>query len=234
MATSQPAVLPPPTSSGAVGSNGSQVPPGGHMAPPAPLSNPNGGMPNGYMNGDGTSPSQQVPQGGIPPPSNGGPPPSGPYGSYPGGPYQGGYPPVAQKPMMPPSGSAGYPGGPRFPSGQSISQQGGPTPTLNSLLQNRGGSNGPPQTGPPNGPPPPGGHPRMPPATSQSSQSHPPGPYGPPPPNSGYPPGPWGGPNEGSNYYRHPQVNRIHYKSMLIEIPKMIIEYILDTHYNLS
>ena len=225
MATSQPAVLPPPTSTGTVGSNGSQVPPGGHMAPPAPLSNPNGGMPNGYMNGDGTSPSQQVLQGGIPPPSNGGPPPSGPYGSYPGGPYQGGYPPVAQKPMMPPSGSAGYPGGPRFPSGQSISQQGGPTPTLNSLLQNRGGTNGPPQTGPPNGPPPPGGHPRMPPATSQSSQSHPPGPYGPPPPNSGYP-GPWGGPNEGSNYYRHPQVNKIyivHYKSMLIEISSFLI-----------
>ena len=63
MATSQPAVLPPPASSGVVGSNGSQVPPGsGPMVPPAPVNNPNGGMPNGYMNGDGTNPSQQIPQ----------------------------------------------------------------------------------------------------------------------------------------------------------------------------
>ena len=208
MATSQPAVLPPPTSAGSVGSNGSQVPPsGGPMVPPVPMNNPNGGMPNGYMNGDGANPSQQNQQGGLPPPSNGGHPPSGPYGPYTGGPYQGGYPPAAQKPMMPPGGSSagGYPGGPRFPSGQSISQQGGPTPTLNSLLQNRGGSNGPQQAGPPSGLPPPGGQHRMPSPSSQGSQSQPPGPYGPPPPGGGYP-GQWGGPNEGSNYYRHPQV----------------------------
>ena len=203
MATSQPAVLPPPTSSGTIGSNGSHVPQGGGpMVPPALPSNPNGGMPNGYMNGDGRVASHQVPQGGVPPPSNGGPPPAGPYGPYSGGPFQGGYPPAAQKPMMPPSSGGGYSGGPRFPSGQSISQQGGPTPTLNSLLQNRGGSNSPQQTGPPSGPPHPGAPQRMP--STQGSQSHPPGSYGPPPPG-GYP-APWGGPNEGSNYYRHPQV----------------------------
>ena len=212
MATSQPAVPPLPASSGTVGANGSQAPPsgGGPMAPLPPMNNPNGGMPNGYINGDGAMPPQQAPQSGVPgapPPSNGGPPVTGPYGPYSGGQYQGGYPPAAQKPMMPPGGpnTGGYPGGPRFPSGQSISQQGGPTPTLNSLLQNRGGANGPPPTGPPSGPPPPGSHQRMPPVSTQSSQSHQPGPYGPPPPGGGYP-GPWGGPGEGSNYYRHPQV----------------------------
>ena len=212
MATSQPAVPPPINASGAVGPIGGQppasIPPAGPLGPPS--NNTSGNMPNGYINGDGAIPQQQGPQG-APPPSNGGPPPSNPYGPYAGAPYQGGYPAAAQKPMMPPGGpnTGGYPGGPRFPSGQSISQQGGPTPTLNSLLQNRGGSNGPQQTGPPGGPP--GGPPvtgahRMPPVSSQGPPGHPSGPYGPQPPSGQYP-GQWGSPSDGSNYYRHPQVN---------------------------
>ena len=105
-------------------------------------SNPN--VPNGHTNGEGEQQGPFYPQQQQPP--------------------YGGYPPVAQKPMP-----HGYP---RFLSGQAISQQGGPTPTLNSLLQSNtrqrmpgGGA---------------GGHP-------------PPGTY-----PGGYPP--WS--NDGGGYYR--------------------------------
>ena len=145
--------------------------PGTSPVPP-PVSVPNGHFVNGDSGQAMSQASQMPPGAGPPPPQHGGYPPYGGYGAPMGAP---------QKPMMPPNPSGGYPPSQtaRYPTGQSIAQQGGPTPTLNSLLQGRN------QRMPGSGPPAPG-------------------PYGPPQQSGGYPQ-PW--PND-PNYaaYRQPHV----------------------------
>lgn len=145
---------------------------------PPPVSVPNGHFVNGESGQVMSQAPHQMPPGaGPPPPQHGGYPPyGGGYGGQPIG--------AAQKPMMPPGSGGGYPPpqNARFPAGQSMGQQGGATPTLNSLLQGR--------------------NQRMP------SPGQPgPGPYGPPPQNSGGYPQPW--PND-PNYaaYRQPHVRK--------------------------
>ena len=125
--------------------------PGSSPAPQPPVSVPNGHFVNGET-GQVMSQAPQMPPGAGPPPAqHGGYPP---YGGYPG--------PPGQKPMMPPGASGGYPQSPgaRFPQGQGAPQPGpgGPTPTLNSLLQGRNQrmpSPGQPQPGPYGPQPPP-------------------------------------------------------------------------------
>ena len=154
---------------------------GSPSSSPAPQAPPVS-VPNGhFVNGEAgqAMPPHMPPGAGPHPPQHGGYPP---YGGYTGPPMGAG-----QKPMMPPNSAGGYPptqNAPRFPTGQSIAQQGGPTPTLNSLLQGR--------------------NQRLP------SPGQPvPAPYGPPPPQNsgGYPQQqPW--PND-PNYasYRQPLVS---------------------------
>lgn len=139
---------------------------------PPPVSMPNGHFINGES-GQVMSQSPQMPPGAGPPPLQHGYPP---YGGYTG-------PPMGSVPK--PNSSGSYPPqqNARFPTGQSIAQQGGPTPTLNSLLQGR--------------------NQRMP-----NPGQPAPGQYGPPPPNSvGYQQ-PW--PND-PNYaaYRQPHVRTL-------------------------
>ena len=157
--------------------------PASSPAPP-PVSVPNGHFVNGES-GQVMSQAPQMPPGaGPPPPQHGGYPP---YGGYTGPPMG-----AAQKPMMPPNSAGNYPPqqNARFPTGQSIAQQGGPTPTLNSLLQGRSQ--------------------RMP-----SPGQPAPGQYGPPPPNSGGYHQPWpNDPNYGA--YRQPHVRKTFIKSTKI------------------
>ncbi len=154
----------------------------------------NGDMSSAAPNGTSSPPQGQPAhgtQGQVAPPAGAG---GAQYMNYGGAPYApvpvpgGG---IAQKPTM---AQGGQPQGPygdppsRFPSGQSISQQGGPTPTLNSLLQGRNAAG-------------PGG------GQQQRAPGPPPGPYmnsGP-----GYPPwGGAGGPEAQYGGYRHPHVRK--------------------------
>lgn len=114
------------------------------------------------------------PNGPTPPNGSSSGPPHESNGGYPGhGQYPGYYPGYPGHPPPPHKGAPGPPGGP-YPGAPA---PGGPTPTLNSLLQdNRGQRYPPPGQGYEGGPPPPGG------------------PGGPPP--QGYP---------GWGYQGHPQ-----------------------------